>query len=257
MLRAAATTERTVPLGPDYMIRESSHAKHVRLKVSAFDGLIVVIPRGFDRRRIPALVEEKRDWIARAMRQVEAYRVTAHEIDRCPEAIRLAAIGRTWQVECRETSAERTEIEEAGPLRLRLSGRVEDHDAWSCALRRWLIEQGREHLVPWTEYLASEIGIAVHRVSVRCQKTRWGSYSSRTGTISLNAQLLFLPEELARFVLLHEICHAVHVNHSAAFWRLLRRHEPGAARLRVELRDAWRYVPAWAQRRNGAGRPDV
>ena len=236
-----------LPLHPEYIIRESARAKHVRFRISISDGLVVVIPKGFDRRRIPKLVEEKRDWIAGALKEIETRRAALPSTDRRPETIELPAIGRTWRLEWNETPDEKVSIAEIGPSQLRVSRPIGDQSAWQPALRRWLIERGREHLIPWVEDLAHTLGVNVKRVSIRCQKTRWGSYSTN-GTINLNAQLLFLPERLVRFVLLHEICHAEHPNHSPQFWDLVRTHEPDADRLRKELRNAWKCVPQWISR---------
>ena len=236
-----------LPLHPEYIIRESARAKHVRFRISISDGLVVVIPKGFDRRRIPKLVEEKRDWIARALKEIETRRAALPSTDRRPETIELPAIGRTWRLEWNETPDEEVSIAEIGSSRLRLSGSIHDRAAWCPALRRWLIERGREHLIPWVEDLAHTLGVDVKRVSIRCQKTRWGSYSTR-GTISLSAQLLFLSERLVRFVLLHELCHAEHPNHSPSFWDLVRTHEPDTDRLRKDLRNAWKCVPQWISR---------
>jgi predicted metal-dependent hydrolase len=63
--------------------------------------------------------------------------------------------------------------------------------------------------------------------------------------VSLNAQLLFLPREFARYVLHHELCHAAHPDHSRAFWARLARFEPDARHLRARMRDGWQYVPGW------------
>lgn len=82
---------------------------------------------------------------------------------------------------------------------------------------------------------------------MRWQRSRWGSCSP-SGTISLNTQLLFLPAPLAEYVLLHELCHTVNLDHSAAFWARVGMHEPGHRRLKRELRDVgWGHVPAWLQ----------
>jgi hypothetical protein len=92
---------------------------------------------------------------------------------------------------------------------------------------------------------------------VRNPHTRWGSYS-RKETVSLNQNLLFLPTHLVRYVLLHELCHSVHLEHSAQFWSLLRDKEPRADALRDELRLAWRYLPDWTTGRQDqapAGEP--
>lgn len=58
-------------------------------------------------------------------------------------------------------------------------------------------------------------------------------------------RLLFVKPGLARHVLLHELCHTGHMNHSEKFWSLLTRHDPDCVRHRRELREAWGQVPAW------------
>jgi predicted metal-dependent hydrolase len=242
-----ALTKGLSRLHPEYAVRESARAKHVRFRVTMSDGLVVVIPKGFDRGQIPKLVEERRDWIARALKEIDARRGALPPTDHRPETIELCAIGRTWRLEWDETADEKVSITEIEPSRLRLAGSIEDRSAWRSTLRGWLVERGREHLIPWAESMASALGVQVQRVSIRCQKTRWGSYSTN-GTINLNAQLLFLPERLVRFVLLHELCHAVHPNHSSSFWDLVRSHEPDADCLRKQLLGGWRYVPAWLAR---------
>ena len=231
---------------PDYTIRESTRAKHVRFRVTVSDGLVVVIPKGFDRKQIPELLKEKRDWLTRALKEIEKHREAMPPPDQHPMAVEFPAIGRTWQLDWIETGRLKISITEIGQSRLRIAGPIQDPAVWHPALKRWLIERGRETLIPWTENLSQELGIHVQRVTVRCQKTRWGSYSGK-GTVSLNAQLLLLPRRLARYVLIHELCHAVHPNHSSRFWQLVRQWEPEANRLRAELRNAWRLVPGWLQ----------
>jgi hypothetical protein len=82
------------------------------------------------------------------------------------------------------------------------------------------------------------------RGQIRGQRTRWGSCSGR-GTISLNWHLLFLTPEQVRYVLLHELCHTVELNHSPRFWRLLQQHQPDSEVLRQVMRRAWQDLPAW------------
>jgi len=229
----------------DYTIRESPRARRVSFRVTPGDGLIVMIPRGFDRHRIPVLVAENHAWIARALKRVAKHQSEQDGANRPPDEIRLEALDRTWRVRRNESAAVDVSVEAVGPFDLRVMGASDDPDAWRRALGSWLIERAREHLVPWTEEMAETLGVRLRRISVRSQRTRWGSYSTR-GTVSLNAQLLFLPYRLARYVILHELCHAVHPNHSPAFWGLMRTHEPESERLRTELRGAWRHVPPWA-----------
>jgi len=229
---------------PEYTVRESTRAKHVRLRVSTHDGLVVVVPNGFDLAQIPDILAEKKRWIERAMAELERRRELMEPADELPERIVLHAIGEDWAVERQEGETSNVRITEQSDSRLLIRGATDGAGIWRTILRRWVVGKAKQHLVTWLETVAEEHGFQVGRVCIRCQKTRWGSHSKR-GTTSLNAQLLFVPPELVRYVFLHELCHSVHLDHSARFWELLRQHEPQADRLRKELRAAWRYVPGW------------
>jgi predicted metal-dependent hydrolase len=121
---------------------------------------------------------------------------------------------------------------------------VEDDALVVEALRRWLAGLAREHLARQLEQLSAMTGLGYRRVQIRAQRTCWGSHSGR-GTISLNYCLLFLRPELVRYLLIHELCHARHMNHSRRFWQLVGRLEPDYRRLDRELGEAWTRVPAW------------
>lgn len=247
-----------------YLIRESARAKHVRLHVSAEEGLVVTVPRGFDRSEIPTILAAKRSWIERSERRIEEERaaVGLNTEDALPERIDLRAIDEDWTVEYCPTSSPWVAagplfLPESRPGHLEVRGGVGDPRACGAALRRWVFRKGHAHLVPWLGGLSEETGLGFGRTVVRNPHTRWGSYS-RKETVSLNQNLLFLPTHLVRYVLLHELCHSVHLEHSAQFWRLLRDKEPRADALRDELRLAWRYLPDWTtgrQDRAPAGEP--
>ena len=229
---------------PDYTVRESARTKHVRLTVSVHDGLVVVVPSGFGRARIPGILAEKKRWIDRAMSERERRRELMEPVDELPERLALHAIDEDWAVDHREDGESCVRVTEQPGYQLLVHGAIAVPDLWRSALRRWVVAKAKQHLISWLGIVAEEHGFRVGKVTIRCQKTRWGSRSQR-GTISLNAQLLFVPPRLVRYVFLHEPCHSVHHDHSAGFWKLLRQHEPQADRLRKELRTAWRYVPAW------------
>jgi hypothetical protein len=99
-------------------------------------------------------------------------------------------------------------------------------------------------LAPRLLQLADELNYPVARVSIRSQRTRWGSCSTR-GTVSLNCSLLFLASEVVRYLFVHELAHTRHMNHSASFWRLVEKIEPDYRRLDRDLLAGWRTVPSW------------
>jgi predicted metal-dependent hydrolase len=72
------------------------------------------------------------------------------------------------------------------------------------------------------------------RISVRDQRSRWGSCSSR-GHVTINARCVKLPDLLQEYVVLHELCHLQHLDHGAAFWRMLESYLPDARQRRQAL----------------------
>lgn len=84
-------------------------------------------------------------------------------------------------------------------------------------------------------YYSTIYGVEIKRVSIRNQKTRWGSCSKR-GNLNFNYKLVFLPESLRNYVIVHEICHILEFNHSIKFWDQVSRTFPNYKELRKKLR---------------------
>ena len=81
----------------------------------------------------------------------------------------------------------------------------------------------------------SYYGFSYKRVSIRHQKTRWGSCSS-DGTLSFNCTLMCLPQALREYVVVHELCHLKEMNHSKQFWGLVEKTIPQYKELRKQLK---------------------
>jgi len=73
------------------------------------------------------------------------------------------------------------------------------------------------------------------RVSIRNQRTRWGSCSKR-GNLNFNYKILFLEESFADYIVVHELCHLQELNHSKRFWSLVAQVFPNYRQIRNELR---------------------
>lgn len=183
-----------------------------------------------------SLVETLRRWLGLAER-------SSVESD-LPTCIDLPALSETWVVDYQRTASRTVvaRIQAAGHIRV--SGGVSDREQVLAALRRWLVRHARVQLEPRLAALALQTGWHYGALSVRNQRTRWGSCSS-SGRISLNCRLLFLSPPLVRMVMLHELCHRVEPNHSMRFWARLRQIEPNTERLHAQLRHAGTAVPRW------------
>ena len=255
---------------PRHDVRTSPRARRVRLRIVPRHGLEVVIPPGFSATRIPEVLERHRTWIVRALLRAglavpapgslpegaqEGLQCSGggaflgpHGIRSVPGEVDLPAVQARYAV-VRAPLAQgmRPELREVdGILRLRVPTDGTGDGVAVDLLRDWLRAVARRRLAPWLYGLAAEHGFRYQRCVVRMQQTRWGSCSAR-GTISCNASLLFLPRELARHVLLHELCHTVHLDHSSRFHALLGKVDPDAALWREGLRSGWSHVPWWAR----------
>ena len=227
---------------PGFSIRESARARRLSIKVYPRGRIEVVVPRRTRPAEVEAFVDANRNWIADALAafaedlQPESYHL--------PARIELPAIGRRLIVSYRQAADVRNvRVTEQGDT-LVLTGPISDEMSCVKALRRWLSKTARDHLGGQLSVLAREFGLPYRKLQIRAQRTCWGSHSS-TGTISLNLCLLFLEPAVVRYLLVHELCHGKHMNHSGRFWRLVARREPNWRRLDKKLGDGWRAVPGW------------
>ncbi len=163
-----------------------------------------------------------------------------------PDEIYLPALGQQWTVRYRKTASRSVQARSNGSGVLIVSGEVGDRVTVILGLRRWLVRQTRASLVPWLEELSAQSGLPFGTVSVRGQRTRWASCSSR-GNINLNYRLLFLSPDVVRYILNHELCHTVHLNHSRNFWQALSSLEPGYRFLNSSAKKGMGEVPEWAK----------
>lgn len=244
-------TQRTAHLDAhgafDYRLRVSARARYVRLYVSPHRGLEIVVPHGFDRRRLPEVLREKASWIRRSLERV------AHERDeilaapqwQLPERIQFRAVDVEWTVVPRLGPGPRLSASMPAPRELEIAGPIDNEALGRAVLGRFLLIQAEMHLPPLLDAVSRETGLRYTRVSIRRQRSRWGSCSAQSA-ISLNATLMFLPAHLTRYVLVHELCHTTHLNHSRRYWALVCRHCPEYRAAEREMRRARDYVPRWA-----------
>lgn len=105
--------------------------------------------------------------------------------------------------------------------------RIQEREARREQLPQWSQEDYRRYqalaaqvLQQRTEYFARQMGVAYGRITVRDQKTRWGSCSAK-GNLNYNWRLILAPQEVLDYVVVHELAHRREMNHSERFWQLV------------------------------------
>jgi len=250
MMAASMTTAalQQLPLWSDaatdagWRVRRSRRARRLGARVFRDGSVEIVVPLGASARQVAGFVDRHRAWI-------ERHRQRAPRVDLRfpPPGIELPALGERWQCEPGpESGARRGYVRAIGGIGggvLQLQ-RGAGEAALRSALREWLCERARQALEPQLAQLAADFGLQYRRVQIRRQRTRWGSCSA-LGTISLNCCLLFHRPAVVRYLLVHELAHRTHMNHSARFWGLVAHYEPDWRACDRELVSGWDRVPGW------------
>jgi len=228
-----------------WQLRVSSKARYARLRILPFGGLEVVIPTRFPRKLVAGLVAEHGGWA----RHQRARQAQLRESISLPSELRLDFDGSTTAIRYR-SAPERVQgdlfVDPAGEV---IDGEVieigaSDQRAASAELRHWIRQRARRLLPPLLQGISKHIGLAYNRVSIRSQRTRWGSCFNR-GNISLNDQLLFRSADTVEYLMIHELCHTRHLNHSKAYWTLVQQHCPGYRAHEKRLGRSRKLVPDW------------
>ena len=176
-------------------VRRSQRARHARILVRSASRLELVVPRRARERDLDGVLESHRAWIERALAREE----------RRPQ---LGLDGGLWL--------------HGSPV-LAPRGDVE----------RWYRERARAAATDTATREAARLGVGFERIRIADQRTRWGS-CSRARTLSFSWRLVVAPRQVLDYVVVHELCHLRHADHSQRFWDSLEQARP-----------TWRAEAGW------------
>jgi predicted metal-dependent hydrolase len=219
-----------------FAVRVSARARRLTARVHVGGRVEIVVPVGVHVHTVRDFVKRFTPWIDRKVAAMQCFAASSEPV---PASVEFALTEERFAVDWRKSSKHSLE-EGVG----RIVVQAPDERGARAVLRRWLKRAAADRLAPRLLQLAKELKYSVARVSIRCQRTRWGSCSTR-GTVSLNCSLLFLNAEVVRYLFVHELAHTKHMNHSVSFWHLVERIEPDYRRLDRALLAGWRTVPGW------------
>ncbi len=226
---------------PEITVKKHPRARHVKLKASSQHGLELIVPKKFNVKEIPFILEQNRSWIEKQLLHLQNARNAKSE--NLPDEILFKSISQTWQIDyiynpCKLRIIPRPHQE------LVLFGNIDNKAECKKLLITWIKKQAHLHLLTQLQLISQEIQLPYNDAIIRDQRSRWGSCSSEK-LISLNYKLLFLPFDLMRNIIIHELCHTIHLNHSEKFWQLVEKFDPNWKTHRRDLRKADPFIPGW------------
>ena len=207
----------------------------MRLAVKPYLGLEVVIPKRFPQKRISSILQQHEAWI---IKQLEKHQHSLRQI-KLPQNILITLsqldLPVVYTKDCKAGFIDKNDCLE---IRYQHEHQIID------LLRNWIRNKAKQILPPMLQQISTEFDFEFKKTSIRSQKSRWGSCSS-SGTISLNDQLLFMPADTVRYLMIHELCHTRFMNHSHKFWTLVESCCADYKDHDIELSKGRERVPAW------------
>lgn len=222
----------------DYQVRVSPRAKHLQIKITPENGVEVVVPQGHRRPPVADFVEANSAWIQQQLARLPAPKVPVR-----PDSIELQALNQRWEIQY-EPDSGLTRLRASESAQLCIRGDTDNLKAISHSLKRWVKRLATTVLAEKVEALSIMMDCPYRKISIRGQKTRWGS-CTLDNDISLNYKLLFLPDNLCRHVIIHELCHTREHNHSKRFWQWLAHFDDDCEANNHALKSAQRFIPDW------------
>ena len=219
------------------LIRKSNRARRINIRIESSEKIILTLPRWASVQAGRAFLFQQRKWLEKRIeKSPPVIDLTTHLqtggqvwISSNPRTLNLVGLdnmGRSNYEICYDQ------------ITLNIPQNSSDTNEQVFS---FLQNLAKENLTDRVFILSNKFGLEVKKVRVGNQKSRWGSCSSR-GTISLNWRLLLLNYSLGQYVILHELAHLKHLNHSLAFWQYLESICPGARIQDWELRSEGKKI---------------
>lgn len=230
---------RQLLLGPEQAVPyqlERRPRRSIGVYVYPDGRLVVRAPKRVSLQEIESFLATRSDWIRKHLEYFTALREKTPS--RFLPGTAVSFLGEALALHIEPGRRASCRRDDAG-LRLQLPGcEMDDEAALQRRLRDWLVAEGRRYLPSrlalWYQHL-SDLNLPQVPLRVRHMRTRWGSCSSRGG-ITLNSELMKMPEELIDYVVLHELCHLREFNHGPGFQALMSRYMPDWQSRRLRLK---------------------
>lgn len=209
-----------------YRLVYSKRAKYIRIKLSSRGELSVTLPVNTQTEFAHDFVASKKNWIEKNLAKLKF-----NTTQLIPRSLDLKLLNEVWTIvysEEKKVDANSLAINEQKDYEINIQGKSEylsDIDLIAKTINQWCKNRSKILFNTMLQETAEQHGFHYNRLSIRSQKTRWGSCSDKKN-INLNSKLLFMPEEVVRYVMIHELCHTIEMNHSDRFWSLVEDCDP-------------------------------
>ena len=202
-----------------FKVKRLRSARHLRLRVIESGEVVVTAPLRLPQRYIDDFVAEHLSWITEKQIAAKSKLIELTEARQT-----LFFRGQEYSFRLNISSSKKPGVSVEKNL-IVVTANNEDHATVRGILEKWYRREAEIRFKARVPLLADLVNVDVRTVSIRSQRTRWCSCSSRN-TISLNWRLVMAPDHVSDYVIYHELAHLTHMNHSNRFWQLVADYYP-------------------------------
>jgi hypothetical protein len=205
-----------------YTLKQSARIRGIRLEIHNESGLTVVVPRRHSRKQVQDILVKKADWILRHLPVSKPTQMPLFkkEVD---HGEKIQFMGKLLQLALASEDSEGDSPVLKGKTLLIPRGSVGKTRAEM--LERWYRRQAALIFKEKADRFQKIMGVHYSRITIRGQRKRWAS-ASPLGNLSINWKLLLAPEKIIDYVIIHELAHFKHMDHSRKFWDYLAKYCP-------------------------------
>lgn len=210
-----------------YSLSASTRCKNIRLVID-INGLKVVTPLKTKPEEVDKLLKAKSNWIYKHYMNFQSFKVAENNREwQSGESILYK--GDKYFININTYKHSRTLINFNGnSFEVYVNERLDESerkDKIKAVFRKWYMQSANEHIRDKLDYYCRIMGLSYNSMRIKEQKTRWGS-CSRKGNLNFNWKLIMSPQWVIDYVIIHELCHLKHLNHSKKYWNLVALYMP-------------------------------
>ena len=211
-----------------YTHKTNKRSKSIRLKIEQGGKVVVVSPRFVPKFIINQFVKKHQDWIVNSLKKTS----NGTKFD---SATHTFIFGKKYKREIAYSATKKTGIYVTGdklifnPLTPPETTTAKNKQKWDKKFQKkvndFLKNTASHYIIKRTHKLAKRMNLKFNKITLRKQKTRWGSCSSQRN-LNFNWKLAHFDTAIIDYVIIHELSHLVHMNHSRDFWDLVKKYNP-------------------------------
>ncbi len=206
----------------DIRYKKNKRSKHIRITVKPSGNILVSYPYFTPKFMAQRFVQKQKKWI-----EQQTQKIQQQKRDNTKKKNEVLYFGKVYQIKIVKNIKDFTKLNsvifKTKYAYIYPSKFTKKHV--SSILHSYLKKQAKQYIKKQTETLSKKMKISYNQIRIKEQSTRWGSSSSKKN-LNFNWRLIQAPKKIIDYVIIHELAHQKHMNHSKNFWNFVEKYDP-------------------------------